>query len=103
MAEILVGASGYPYDDWRGPYYPLQLKRGDMLEYYAREFWHTEVNSAYYALPAQQTTARLAEKTPPGLANGERYPFQKVPGMRTTLKIYRPGYAKPSLIKTTYT
>jgi len=64
-AEILVGTSGYSYDDWRGPYYPLQLKRGDMLEYYAKEFRFTEVNSTYYCLLSQQTMARLAAKTPP--------------------------------------
>jgi uncharacterized protein YecE (DUF72 family) len=65
LAEILVGTSGYSYDDWRGAFYPLQLKRGDMLEYYAREFRYTEVNSTYYALPSQQMMARLAERTPP--------------------------------------
>jgi len=65
LADILVGTSGYSYDDWRGPYYPLQLKKGDMLEYYAREFRYTEVNSTYYALPSQQAMARLAERTPP--------------------------------------
>lgn len=65
MAEILVGTSGYSYDDWRGAFYPLQLKKGDMLEYYAREFRYTEVNSTYYALPRQQAIAGLAERTPP--------------------------------------
>jgi uncharacterized protein YecE (DUF72 family) len=64
VAEILVGTSGYSYDDWRGAFYPLQLKRGDMLEYYAREFRYAEVNSTYYALPSQQTMAGLAERTP---------------------------------------
>jgi uncharacterized protein YecE (DUF72 family) len=65
LAEILVGTSGYSYDDWRGAFYPLQLKKGDMLEYYAREFRYTEVNSTYYALPSQPAIARLAERTPP--------------------------------------
>jgi len=65
VAEILVGTSGYSYDDWRGAFYPLQLKKGDMLEYYAREFRYTEVNSTYYALPRQQAIAGLAERTPP--------------------------------------
>ena len=41
-----------------------QALRGDMLEYYAREFRYTEVNSTYYALPSQQAMARLAERTP---------------------------------------
>ena len=65
MAEILVGTSGYSYDDWHGPFYPMQLKKGDMLEYYAREFRYTEINSTYYALPSQQAIAGLAKRTPP--------------------------------------
>ncbi len=64
-AEILIGTSGYSYDDWRGPFYPLRLKRGDMLEFYAREFRFTEINSTYYCLPAEKSMARLAAKTAP--------------------------------------
>jgi uncharacterized protein YecE (DUF72 family) len=46
--EILIGTSGYSYDDWRGAFYPLRLAKGRMLEYYAQEFSFTEVNSTLY-------------------------------------------------------
>ncbi|MEW6182094.1 MAG: DUF72 domain-containing protein [Bacillota bacterium] len=63
-AKIFTGTSGYSYDDWRGAFYPLRLAKGDMLVYYAREFFFTEVNSTYYYMPPPRILARLAEKTP---------------------------------------
>lgn len=64
-AQILIGTSGYSYDDWRGAFYPLRIKREEMLRYYARDFSFTEINSSYYRLPSFQFFLRLAEKTPP--------------------------------------
>lgn len=65
MAEIILGTSSYSYNDWRGPFYILQLKKGNMLEKYAWEFHYTEINSTYYSLPSQQAIAGLAKRTPP--------------------------------------
>lgn len=64
MGEILIGTSGFSYDDWRGPFYPDKTKSGDMLAYYARRFPVVEVNSTYYAIPAPTMFARMIEKTP---------------------------------------
>jgi uncharacterized protein YecE (DUF72 family) len=36
------------------------------LRYYARQFSLVEVDATYYALPAEQTAARWAARTPPG-------------------------------------
>ncbi|MGQ9512863.1 DUF72 domain-containing protein [Thermodesulfitimonas sp.] len=63
-SEILIGTSGYSYDDWRGAFYPLKLAKGKMLEYYAQEFLFTEVNATFYHLPPVQVMAALARKTP---------------------------------------
>ncbi|MEW6574213.1 MAG: DUF72 domain-containing protein [Bacillota bacterium] len=65
-AEIIVGTSGYSYDDWRGAFYPLRLAKEKMLAFYAREFSFTELNSTYYYIPPQRVFARLAERTPEG-------------------------------------
>lgn len=65
-AEIFIGTSGYSYQDWVGHYYPPGLKQKDMLEFYAREFSFTEINSSYYGLPRPQTFAQMARKVPPG-------------------------------------
>lgn len=63
---IVIGTSGYAYDDWRGPFYPRDLKPSDYLAYYARFFRFTEINSTYYRNPSPFMLKRLAEKTPEG-------------------------------------
>lgn len=64
--QILIGSSGYSYDDWRGTFYPVRLAKGGMLEYYAQEFSFTEVNSTFYHIPAARVMEALAKKTPRG-------------------------------------
>ncbi|MBM4237535.1 MAG: DUF72 domain-containing protein, partial [Euryarchaeota archaeon] len=52
---VLVGCSGWSYDDWVGRFYPLDLaqKRGDWLRYYAQYFKTTEINSTFYRPPSE--------------------------------------------------
>jgi uncharacterized protein YecE (DUF72 family) len=64
LPEILIGTSGYSYDDWRGAFYPLRLAKGKMLEYYAQEFSFTEVNSTFYHIPAVRVMEALVKKAP---------------------------------------
>jgi len=66
MGDILVGTSGFSYDDWRGFFYPQDIKKGEMLAYYATKFRAVEVNSSYYTIPPPMTFERMAEKTPDG-------------------------------------
>ncbi|MBE3599492.1 MAG: DUF72 domain-containing protein [Limnochordaceae bacterium] len=63
---ILVGTAGYAYDDWKGPFYPRDLKPADYLPYYARFFRFTEINATYYRQPTPFMLDRLAKKTPEG-------------------------------------
>ncbi len=63
---IHIGTSGFSYKDWRGHFYPEDLKDRDMLSYYARHFATVEVNSTYYRLPGPETFARMREKVPSG-------------------------------------
>jgi uncharacterized protein YecE (DUF72 family) len=49
---ILVGTSGWSYDDWAGAFYPPGLPKSAWLGYYARFFHTTEINSTYYTFPA---------------------------------------------------
>ncbi len=60
---IYVGASGYSYDDWVGPFYPEGLDKSRFLEYYARKFRAVEVNYTYYRMPTAQTLAAMSRKT----------------------------------------
>ncbi|MCD1294548.1 DUF72 domain-containing protein [Methanocella sp. CWC-04] len=48
---VLIGTSGWSYDDWVGTFYPPHLKKEEWLSYYARFFKTTEINSTYYSFP----------------------------------------------------
>lgn len=49
---ILAGTSGWSYDDWVGEFYPQGLGKDKWLEFYARYFRTTEINSTYYSFPS---------------------------------------------------
>ena len=63
-AKIIVGTSGYSFDEWRGVYYPEDLPKGKMLDYYAGDFSAVEVNSTYYRIPSPFVFYHMANKTP---------------------------------------
>jgi len=52
---ILIGCSGWSYDDWVGRFYPMALakKKGDWLAYYAKYFRTVEINSTFYRPPGE--------------------------------------------------
>ena len=52
---ILVGCSGWSYDDWVGKFYPLSLagKKGEWFSYYAGYFQTVEINSTFYRPPGE--------------------------------------------------
>jgi uncharacterized protein YecE (DUF72 family) len=62
--RIHIGTSGWSYDHWKGPFYPDDLPSGRMLEYYARSFRSTEINSSFYGLPEPETLRRWRDATP---------------------------------------
>jgi uncharacterized protein YecE (DUF72 family) len=66
MARVLIGTSGFSYDDWVGPVYPEGTPKTRFLFLYAREFPVLELNYTYYAQPTARSLARMVESTPPG-------------------------------------
>ena len=52
---ILIGSSGWSYDDWEGKFYPLKLagKKGEWFSYYAQFFQTVEINSTFYRPPGE--------------------------------------------------
>ncbi len=66
MGSIIVGTSGYSYDDWVGPVYPPGTSRHEFLEHYARRFRMTELNFTYYRQPEPSSLRSIAARTPPG-------------------------------------
>jgi uncharacterized protein YecE (DUF72 family) len=64
--RVVVGTSGYSFDDWVGNFYPAHIRKGDMLKEYSKHFSAVEVNSTYYRVPNAAMMARMVEKTPEG-------------------------------------
>jgi uncharacterized protein YecE (DUF72 family) len=62
--SIRVGTSGWSYEHWKGPFYPVRQAGAHMLEFYTRLFRTVEINSSFYHLPAQATLKRWRETTP---------------------------------------
>jgi hypothetical protein len=52
---ILVGCSGWSYDDWVDAFYPVELanKKGEWFNYYAQYFSTVEINSTFYRPPGE--------------------------------------------------
>jgi uncharacterized protein YecE (DUF72 family) len=73
---VLIGTSGWQYDDWRGVLYPPKLPKRLWLQHYAAHFPTVEVNNTFYRLPERATFERWAAETPPGFvvtAKASRY------------------------------
>jgi uncharacterized protein YecE (DUF72 family) len=66
MGAIRIGTSGWVYKDWKGPFYPPEVRAKDWLAYYASRFTTTEINGSFYRLPGEAAVAGWAERAPPG-------------------------------------
>jgi uncharacterized protein YecE (DUF72 family) len=61
---LLVGTSGWAYQEWRGTFYPDRLPQRRFLEHYAGMLTACEVNATFYRTQAESTVARWAESVP---------------------------------------
>jgi uncharacterized protein YecE (DUF72 family) len=61
---VLIGTSGWQYQDWRGGLYPAGVAQRRWLEHYATQYLTAENNSSFYRLPAAQTFAGWRDRTP---------------------------------------
>ncbi|HEX6628725.1 MAG TPA: DUF72 domain-containing protein [Gemmatimonadaceae bacterium] len=73
-AEIHLGTQGWNYDAWVGPFYPAGTRPSDFLTVYARAFDSVEVDSTFYASPAEATIRSWAERTPKGFVFALKLP-----------------------------
>jgi uncharacterized protein YecE (DUF72 family) len=63
-AKIHIGTQGWNYEAWVGPFYPEGTRAPDYLTIYARAFDSVEVDSTFYAIPAEKTVRGWAARTP---------------------------------------
>src|SRR4029453_671353 len=62
--DVLVGTSGYGYKEWKGSFYPADMKAAGMLRYYAGHFRTVEINNTFYRMPDAELLARWADEVP---------------------------------------
>ena len=62
--RVLIGTSGYAYKEWKGRFYPADLKADDFLRYYAGVFGTVEINNTFYRMPTEKVLAQWAEQVP---------------------------------------
>jgi uncharacterized protein YecE (DUF72 family) len=62
--RIVVGTSSWADPGFVEEWYPEGLAARDRLAYYAERFEAVEVNSTFYAIPAESTVKRWVEQTP---------------------------------------
>ena len=68
MTDLLLGTSGYDYPEWKGVFYPADLKRKDFLPYYSTVFNALELNFSFYGLPTAERLLSFYERSEGRLA-----------------------------------
>jgi uncharacterized protein YecE (DUF72 family) len=58
--RLLTGTSGYAFKEWKGSFYPNDLKDDAMLAFYASRFATVEINNSFYRLPKHAVLAGWA-------------------------------------------
>ena len=61
--SILLGTSGYDYPEWKGIFYPRDVKRKDFLAYYSTVFNALELNNTFYNMPDAAKIASFIERS----------------------------------------
>lgn len=74
--RIRLGAQGWNYDAWTGPFYPEGTRSADYLSCYARAFDTVEVDSTFYGVPAANTVRSWASRVPKGFTFSLKMPQQ---------------------------
>ena len=64
--RLRIGTSGWNYPEWKGSFYPKDMKPAGMLAYYARRFATVEVNNTFYRMPTPKAVAGWAAGVPEG-------------------------------------
>ena len=63
--DVRVGTSGWNYSEWKGSFYPSDMKPAAMLPYYAGRFSTVEVNNTFYRMPTPKIVDAWAGVVPP--------------------------------------
>ena len=62
---LLAGASGYSFKEWKGRFYPEDMKPDGMLAWYAARLPTVEINNTFYQMPRVSVLEHWVQATPP--------------------------------------
>ena len=62
MTELLIGTSGWSYNEWTGVFYPDS--KTNKLSFYSKTYGTAEVDSSFYAFPSKGLVLGWARYTP---------------------------------------
>ncbi len=63
--RLLAGASGYSFKEWKGTFYPADMKPDGMLAFYSAQLPTVEINNTFYRMPRTTVLEAWAAATPP--------------------------------------
>ena len=63
-ARLIAGASGYSFKEWRGDFYPADMKPEGMLAWYAERLPTVEINNTFYQMPKTVVLENWSRATP---------------------------------------
>lgn len=63
--RLLVGTSGFAYREWKGHFYPPDLRNAAMLRYYAERFPSVEINNTFYRMPSENVLEQWSAEVGP--------------------------------------
>ncbi|MFO1302262.1 MAG: DUF72 domain-containing protein [Burkholderiales bacterium] len=63
--NLLAGASGYSFKEWKGVFYPERIEAEAMLPFYAERLPSVEINNTFYRMPKASMLENWAAITPP--------------------------------------
>ena len=64
--RLLAGASGYSFKEWKGDFYPADMRPEAMLAWYSARLPTVEINNTFYRMPRVEVLDTWAGRTPPG-------------------------------------
>ncbi len=62
--RLLAGTSGYSFKEWKGSFYPDDIKADGMLGFYSTKFPTIEINNTFYRLPKEHVLLDWASQVP---------------------------------------
>src|SRR5882672_12916243 len=65
-SRLMAGASGYSFKEWKGTFYPDDIKPEAMLAWYAERLPTVEINNTFYRMPKREVLEGWASSTPDG-------------------------------------